>query len=189
MADQHSHEAQGPTEHELQESIAAGYEKDDISLSVLIRWAFILAGFLVATAAAMLLLFAFLQHSPFAPGAPGESIIPRQPLQSSPTMPIVQDNPAGDPRPDNNPRKGIDNIREFRREEEIRMNEYATQGSDIHIPIDRAMELSLKDFAAQKPGEAPTGVSPTAEMKLHPDTSTAAPKEGKTPVPQPAAKP
>src|SRR5690348_6064615 len=73
MAEHHSHEPSGPTEAELQESIAAGYEKNDVSLSVLIRWGLGLGVFMVATSAAALILFTILQRPPFGPPALGIS--------------------------------------------------------------------------------------------------------------------
>jgi hypothetical protein len=188
MAEHHSQESSGPTEEELKDSIAAGYEKNDVSIPVLLQWGFGLSVFLVATAGSMLILFAILQRPPFAPGSSRESFLRTQPIQPPTGTPIVQDNPAGDPRPDNNPRKGIDSIREFRREEEIRIYEYAKQDGNIHIPIDRAMELTVKDFPAQMPGEAPTGVSPTPEMKLHPSTGNTS-TDGAEAAPAPAARP
>jgi hypothetical protein len=189
MAEHHGHESQGPTEAELRESIAAGYEKEDVSLSVLLRWGFGLAIFLVATSAAALILFVILQKPPFGPPALGETFLRNnnQPIVPPPGTPIVQDNPSGDPRPDNNPRRGIDNIREFRRDEEIRMNEYATQDGNIHIPIDRALELSVPEVQVQKTGETPTGVTPTPEMKLHPSTSEPSTGAGSGAAPPPAA--
>ena len=167
MADHNTHGPTGPSEHEMEQSVAAGYEIEDVSLSVLLRWGFGLGVFLLATSAFALILFAALQRPPFGPAALGETFLRREPPVPAIGVPILQDNPAGDPRPDNNPRKGIDNIREFRREEEIRMAEYATQDGEIHVPIERAMELALKDFEAQQPGEAASGVTPTPEMKIH----------------------
>lgn len=175
MPDNHSHEPQGPSEESMRESIAAGYEKNDISLSVLLRWGFGLGVFLAVTSVLALFLFAVLQRPPFGPPALGQSIMRGEPPTPANGTPILQDNPAGDPRPDNNPRKGIDNIREFRRDEEIRMSEYATQDGNIHIPIDRAMQLGIQDFEAQKPGEALSGVTPTPEMRLHPSTGNESP--------------
>jgi hypothetical protein len=190
MAEHHGNELSGPTEEQLKDSIAAGYEKSDVSIHVLLQWGGGLGVFLVVTAAAMLILFSVLQRPPFAPGPSNESILRTQRIEPPSGTPIVQDNPAGDPRPDNNPRKGIDSIREFRREEEIRINEYAKQDGNIHIPIDRAMELTLKNFRAQMPGEAPTGVSPTPEMKLHPSSaSTSTPADGAQGAPPPSAAP
>jgi hypothetical protein len=171
MAEHDSHGSAGPSEDELKASIAAGYEIHDVSLSVLLRWGFGLAVFLVATSAAGMILFVLLQRPPFGPPRLGETFLRRQGVVPPQGTPIIQDNPAGDPRPDNNPRKGVDNIREFRKDEEIRMYEYATQDGNIHIPLDRAMQLGLKDFSAQKPGEAPSGVSPTPGMNLHPNTA------------------
>ncbi len=166
MAKHDGHESEGPTEAQLSESVAAGYEKEDVSLSVLLRWGFGLAVLLIATSAFGLILFAALQRPPFGPPAVADTFLRREPTAPTAGTPILQDNPIGDPRPDNNKMKGIDNIREFRREEEIRMNEYAMQDGAIHIPLVRAMELGLKDFEAQKPGESPTGLTPTPEMKI-----------------------
>jgi len=185
MAEHHSHESAGPTEEQLKASVAAGYEINDVSIPVLIKWLIGMGVFLGATSVAMLLLFIVLQHKPFGP-QPVESSFVGGPAPVPATgTPILQDNPAGDPRPDNNPRKGVDNIREFRRDEEIRINEYAKQDGDIHIPLERAMELTLKDFPAQKPGEPPTGVPPTPEMKLHPPKGSTSPDgaEGTAPAP------
>lgn len=164
MADHSSHGPVGPSEDELKDSIEAGYEKNDISIQVLLQWGAGLVVFLIATSAASLILFKILQRPPFGPPVLGESFIRRQAPTPPNGTPIVQENPAGDLRPDNSPRRGIDNIRDFRREEEIRMNEYARQDNNIHIPLDRAMELGIKDFAAQKPDEIPTGVPPTPDM-------------------------
>lgn len=189
MAEHDSHGPIGPTEAELKDSIDAGYEKNDVSIPVLLKWGAGLGIFLVATSAAMLILFYALQNPPFGPSAGGETIFSNVRVTPPAGTPVVQDNPAGDPRPDNNPRKGIDNIREFRRDEEIRMNEYAIQDGNLHIPLDRAMELSIQDFSAQKSSEAPTGVTPTSEMKIHPDTRTStAPGVGGT-APSPARQP
>ncbi len=190
MSNHNAHEANGPSEDQLKESIAAGFEKDDISLSVLLRWGGGLAIFLVATSALALILFKALQQPPF--GAVSLSVTEgfrRGPVVPAPGTPILQDNPASDPRPDNNPRKGIDNIREYRREEEIRMNEYAMQDGAIHIPLERAMELGLKDFEAQNAGEPPTGVTPTPEMKIHPAPVESAPPGTRDAVPAPLTRP
>jgi hypothetical protein len=187
MSEQHGHGSDGPSESELQESIAAGYERQDISLSVLIRWGVGLGIFLTATAGAALILFTLLQRPPFGPPVVGQTMLQTQSRVPPPGTPIVQDNPFGDPRPDNNPRKGIDNIREYRREEEIRMRQYSTQDGEIHIPIDRAMELTVSEVPVQKPGEAPTGVSPTPEMKIHPaPVGQSAPGSNGAAAPSPA---
>jgi len=176
MANHNAHEIEGPTDAELADSVAAGYEKQDVSLSVLLRWGFGLGVFLIATSAFAMVLFVALQRPPFAAPALAETSLRRQPIALAPNTPVLQDNPSGDPRADNNPRKGIDNIREFRRDEEIRMAEYATQDGAIHIPIERAMELGLAEFEAQKPGEPPTGITPTPGMKIHADPTEAAPR-------------
>jgi len=178
MAEHDIHGPTGPSEEDLKESIAAGYENADISIPVLLQWGFGLGVFLVATSAAGMILFIILQRPPFSPPSMNESVVRMQKQVPPPGTPIVQDNPAGDPRPDNNPKKGIDNIREFRHDEEVRMNEYATQDGNIHIPIDRAMDIGVKEFQAQKPGEPPTGVTPTPEMKLKPNTSESTRPEG-----------
>ena len=188
MAEQHNHGSGGPSEVDIAESIRAGYEKEDVLLPVLLKWGAFLAVFLVATSAFALILFTALQRPPFGPVAHLGTFIRTERAIPAAGVPILQDNPAGDPRPDNNPRKGIDNIREFRREEEIRMREYAIQDGDIHIPIDRAMEIGLKNFEAQKPGNPPSGVSPTPEMKIHPVPPGKAPirvPEALTPIPRP----
>lgn len=189
MANHHEHESFGPSEANLKESIAAGYEIEDVSLSVLLRWGVALAILLVATSAFALILFAALQRPPFGPPALGNTFLRREPLMAPAGTPILQDNPAGDVRRDNNPHKGIDNIREFRLEEEIRMNEYALQDGAIHIPLERAMELSLKDFEAQKPGEEPTGVTPTPEMKIHAAPVEPAPEGAQAPGAKPTPLP
>ena len=129
-------------------------------------WGAYLAVFLLFTSAFGLILFAVLQKPPFGPRIATESPVRPDKVVPANGTPIVQDNPIGDPRPDNNPHKGIDNIREFRHEEEIRINEYAVQDGLIHIPLDRAMELGEQDFEAQKPGEPATEVRPTPEMKI-----------------------
>ena len=189
MAKHNAHDAVGPSEQDIAESIAAGYEKEDVSISVLLRWGAGLGVLLVATSAFALILFAALQRPPFGPPVLGDSFLRREPIVPAAGTPILQDNPAGDPRPDNNPRKGIDNIREFRREEEIRMNEYAMQDGAIHIPLDRAMELGLKDFEAQKPGEPPTGVTPTPGMKIHAAPVEPTPEGPQGPGPAPTTRP
>ena len=189
MAEHHSHDPEGPSEEELKDSIAAGYERNDVSIPALLKWGFVLVVFLVATSAAGLILYALLQHPPFKPEPASESFVRSQTIIPPTGTPILQDNPAGDPRADNNVRKGIDSIREFRHDEEIRINEYATQDGNIHIPIDRAMELSVKNFPAQMPGEAPTGVSPTPEMKIHPRTSDNAPEGAPENTSAPVARP
>lgn len=168
MANHDTHESAGPSESELKHSIEVGHETSDVAVAVIVKWGVGLAVFLIATAIAMVLLFAILQHPPFAPAAIPNMMMTNNGIQPPAGTPILQDNPAGDPRPDNNPRKGIDNIREFRRAEEIRMYEYATQDGKIHIPIDRAMELAVTKLPLQHAGEAPTGVTPTAEMQVHP---------------------
>jgi len=185
MAEHGAHEPVGPSEEEMKESIAAGFEKEDVSIPVLIQWGFGLGVFLIATSAAGLILFNILQRPPFSPPSMNESVVRMQKQIPPQGTPIVQDNPAGDPRPDDNPKKGIDNIREFRHDEEIRMNEYATQDGNIHIPIERAMEIGLKKFEAQQAGESPTGVTPTPEMNLKPDTSVPTRSEGSDSVPPP----
>ena len=166
MANHTAHEIEGPSDAELADSVAAGYEKQDVSLSVLLRWGFFLGVFLVATSIFGFLLFIAIQYPPFGPPPIAKSAIRPAAFPSAGT-PVVQDNPAGDLREDNNRLKGIDNIRTFRHDEEIRMNEYATQDGNIHIPLDRAMELGIKEFDAQLPGEPPTGVTPTKDMKIH----------------------
>jgi hypothetical protein len=182
MAEHGAHGPIGPSEEDLKQSIAAGYEKEDISIPVLLQWGFGLGVFLVATSAAAMILYIILQRPPFSPPSMNESVVRLQKQVPPPGTPIVQDNPAGDPRPDNNPQKGIDNIRQFRHDESVRMNEFATQDGNIHIPIDRAMEIGVKEFEAQKPGEPPTGVTPQPEMKLKPDTSEPTSREGVNPA-------
>lgn len=172
MADHDSHESYGPTEHELQDAIAKGYEPDSISVSTLLKWGFGLAVFLVLTSAAMLILFKILQYPPFAAPPVERPLVQSERVQPPAGTPILQDNPLGDARPDTTTRKGIDNIREFRKDEDIRLTEYAKQDGKIHIPMERAMELTIKEIPFQKEGESPTGVTPTPEMNLHPDVRT-----------------
>ena len=115
----------------------------------------------------MLILFTILQWPPFA-AAPSGSIFCSNPAsQPPPGTPILQDNPRETRSPDNNPRKGIDNIREFRHDEEVRMNEYATQDGNIHIPIERAMEDCRQESReAQRTGDhADTGSRTTSRRR------------------------
>jgi hypothetical protein len=171
MANHDAHGPKVPDEIDLKEAIDRGYESDGVSLSVLMKWGFGLAVLLVATSAAMLILFKLLQYPPFAATPVERPLVQAEGVHPPPGTPILQDNPLGDARPDNNSRKGIDNIREYRRDEEIKMDEYAKQDGKIHIPIERAMELTIKEIPFQQEGEAPTGVTPTPEMNLHPDIS------------------
>ena len=176
MASHESHEPVGPSEEALIHSISVGHETSDVSVKVIFNWGIGLGVFLIAVAGLMTLLFTVLQQPPFAPAPIRNAMMPTTPMQPPAGMPVLQDNPAGDPRPDSNPRKGVDNIREFRRDEEIKIYD---------IPLERAMELAVDKLPIQRPGDPPTGVAPTPAMQLKPIKTSPNPSGGTTQASRP----
>jgi hypothetical protein len=129
----------------------------------------------------MLILFKILQTPLFRPVPTETPIIQQEQQQRSlkdrnlANVPIIQAAPVVD-------------IRDFRAEEEQRLQEYAQQDGKLHIPVEKAMQLVVRDMPVQKEGQPPTGVTPTPEMNLHPrtdvpSTGSRSPVQGGAPVP------
>jgi hypothetical protein len=144
-----------------EEAIKRGYEEGNLDIPALLKWAVGLIIFVGASSIFAYLCWVLFTSPNFSPS----NAVPRTKIIS----PSRQEVPAGIPRVQGTP---VKDIKEFRQQEEVRLNGYSKDSKDgsLHIPVERAMEiLSTQGLAVQAPGTPPTGVKPTPEMKLHPE--------------------
>lgn len=162
-------------EDSTREAEKLGYETRDISIPTLIRWAGGLVIFVAASSIFAFLCYTLFTSSYFAP--PNNGPITRVAVPEERHVPegtpVLQANPVNS--------KQVDSIKSFRQLEEMRLEGYGKdKDGSIHIPVERAMEILVKQgLPVQASGAAPTGVKPTPDMQLNPQP--APPLEPPTP--------
>lgn len=150
----HSHD-NGPTPEQLAESVRRGYETTDVTIKPLVT----MIGVLISAVAIVAVIVVIIYNRILEPNAPDQN---RPPMMAKSEDLINRELPLPQKEP-------IKDIRDYRFQEDLKLNSYYKQDGKYHIPVDVAMKIALKrGLPVQKQGEKPTGVTPTPEMQLSP---------------------
>ena len=130
-----AHNTHGQSDYDPIPDTGKLYETRDVSISALMKWVVFLFVFVIGSAAA-----SYIVYKIFVPGGEEASQFPMARVRQLPPGPRLQANPVQD-------------IKDYREMEGTALNTYGRdpRTGAIHIPVERAIDLTLQDLPT-RPG-------------------------------------